>query len=44
MPEGRDNEMWLVRPDGTPVWLGLVLRETGVIARQILSPDLAALL
>ncbi|MHA6325724.1 anti-sigma factor [Roseivivax sp. CAU 1753] len=44
VPEGRDNEMWLVPDTGAPVSLGLVPREAGVIARQILPEALIPLL
>ncbi len=44
VPEGRDNEIWLVQADGPPISLGLVPRETGVIGRQVLPEALRPLL
>jgi anti-sigma-K factor RskA len=44
VPEGRDNEMWLVPDDGPPISLGLVPREQGVIGRQVLPEELIPLL
>ncbi|SIS72159.1 Anti-sigma-K factor RskA [Roseivivax lentus] len=44
VPEGRDNELWLVPGEGAPISLGLVPRETGVISRRVLPPALVAAL
>ncbi|MHA7874299.1 anti-sigma factor [Roseivivax sp.] len=44
VPEGADHEMWIIGGDGTPISLGLVPREPGVIARQVLPEELRPLL